>query len=82
MKLKKLTEKLADYKDRLERGKAEKIRPDHVERILEKLNKKAVDLEAEIASAKNPDKKARLERKLGIAREQIERAAWLLQEIT
>ena len=81
MGLKKLAEKVAEYKERLERGKANKIKPSHVRKILEKLRKKSAELEAEIATTKNPDKKARLEKKLGIASHQIERAEWLLAEI-
>ncbi|MFY0690490.1 MAG: hypothetical protein JXR14_01055 [Paracoccaceae bacterium] len=81
MGLKKLSEKLADYNARLEAGKTEKIKTDHVEKVLAKLRKKSADLEEEVAEEKNADKKARLERKLGVAREQVARAEWLLNEI-
>lgn len=81
MGLKRLTEKLADYHQRLERGKASKIKPGHVKKVLQKLRKKVADLEAEIASTKNADKKTRLQKKLGIAREQVTRARWLLKQI-
>jgi hypothetical protein len=81
MGLKKLAKKVAEYNDRLVQGKVEKIKPDHVKKVLEKLYKKASDLEAEIAFAKNPEKKARSTRKLSIARQHIERAKWLLKEI-
>ena len=82
MGLKRLAEKVAEYNERLERGKASKIKASHVRNILEKLRKKSAELEAEIATTKNDDKKERLKRKLGIANEQIERAEWLLGEIT
>ncbi len=82
MGLKRLAEKVAEYNERLERGKASKIKASHVRNILDKLRKKSAELEAEIATTKNDDKKERLKRKLGIANEQIERAEWLLGEIT
>ncbi len=82
MGLKRFSEKVAEYNERLESGKASKIKPSHVRNILEKLRKKSAELEAEIATTKKADKKVRLKRKLGIANEQIERAEWLLGEIT
>ena len=82
MGLKKLAAKVTDYNERFERGKASKIKPSHVRQVLEKLRQKAAELEAEIASAKNPDKKSRLKRKLGIALEHMKRADWLLNEVS
>jgi hypothetical protein len=82
MGLKKLAEKVADYKDRFDRGKASKIKPSHVEKVLAKLRKKSAELEADLAAAHSSDKKDRLKRKLGVANAQIERAEWLLKEIT
>ena len=82
MGLKKLAEKVAEYKERLESGKANKIKPGNVEKVLEKLHKKSIELEAEIASANSPEKRARLEKKLQVARSQEERAEWLLKEIS
>ena len=82
MGLTKLAEKVTEYNQRFERGKASKIKPSHVEKILAKLKKKADELEASIASASSKDKKMRLEKKLGITTVQIERAEWLLKEIT
>ncbi|MEM9577548.1 MAG: hypothetical protein AAF999_11110 [Pseudomonadota bacterium] len=81
MGLKKLAAKVADYNERLERGKASRIKPDHVENVLEKLKKKSAELEAQIASAGSSEKRARLERKLDVARAQTERAEWLLEEL-
>ena len=82
MGLKKLSEKVEEYNDRLERGKSEKIKPGHVEKVLKKLRNKTADLEAEIKSTNNRNKTARLKRKLKIANEHIERAQWLLKEIS
>jgi hypothetical protein len=52
-----------------------------VEKVLAKLRKKSDELEADIASTNSDDKKARLKKKLGVAKAQIERAEWLLKEI-
>jgi thioredoxin reductase len=82
MGLKKLAEKMAEYNARLEQGKVEKIEPDHVKKVLKKLKKKTADLEAEIAATGNEDKKVRLNTKLAIAREHVERAEWLLDNVT
>lgn len=82
MGLKKLAAKVADYKERLESGKAHKIKPSHVEKVLEKLRNKSIELEAEIASSQSPEKRARLEKKLEVARAQEARAEWLMQEIS
>ncbi len=82
MGLKKLTGKVADYRQRLESGKASKIKPSHVEKVLEKLRTKRAELEADVADAHDPDKQARLKRKLAIADEHIDRAEWLLAEIS
>ena len=81
MGLKKLAKKVADYNERLERGMASKIKPSHVEEVLNKLRKKAADLEAEIATEQDSGNKDRLEHKLRVAREHIGRAEWLLDEI-
>ena len=81
MGLKKLAAKVVDYNERLEGGKAGKIKPEDVKRILGKLHRKADELEAEVAATKSADKKSQLERKLGIAKTHIERAEWLLKEL-
>ncbi|MDJ0639420.1 MAG: hypothetical protein QNJ20_11340 [Paracoccaceae bacterium] len=81
MGLKNLAAKVAEYDKRLENGKASKIKPSHVEKVLEKLRNKSDELGEEIASASSPQKRARLERKLEVAMAQQERAEWLLNEI-
>jgi len=82
MGLKKLAAKVEEYNSRLESGKASKIKPSHVEAVLQKLRSKLTKLETEIATATSADKKARLEGKLAIAQTHIERAEWLLKELT
>ncbi|MDC0343681.1 BREX-1 system adenine-specific DNA-methyltransferase PglX [bacterium] len=79
MGLKKLAEKVLEYNERFESGQASEIKPDHVEKVLRKLRAKSDELMTEIASARSSEKKARLERKLAIARTQIERGEWLLK---
>ena len=81
MGLTKLAAKVADYNERLRNGKASKIKPDHVKKVLEKLRKKSVELEAEVATAHSQEKRSRLERKLEVARAQVKRAEWLLKEL-
>ena len=81
MGLKKLSAKVDDYNERLVRGKVSKIKPSHVEKVLAKLRKKSAALQSEVTSTKSADKKARLKRKLGIAKKHIQRAEWLLHEV-
>ncbi len=82
MGLKKLAAKVADYNERVENGKASKIKPDDVKKVLKKLQGKKASLEVKISEASNLDEKARLRRKQEIAQEHIERAEWLLSEIS
>ncbi|MEZ5660321.1 MAG: hypothetical protein R3E83_17835 [Burkholderiaceae bacterium] len=82
MGLKKLAAKLAEYNERLERGAASKIEADHVRQVLEKLRRKEASLLADVTQAEDEFARTRLERKLGIARDQIARAQWLLGEIS
>lgn len=81
MGLKKLTAKVADYKLRLEKGQTSEIRPDHVHKVLTKLQKKEADLETRLAAETDPADRKRLAGKLTVAREQIARAQWLLEEL-
>ncbi|MDU8928010.1 hypothetical protein RXV86_11495 [Alisedimentitalea sp. MJ-SS2] len=75
-------EKLDKYFKRLSKGKAQKIKPSHVEKVIGKLAKKEVLLRAEIKDTKKESKIERLERKLGLLHEQQSRARWLLEEIS
>ena len=81
MGLKKLAAKVADYNDRLESGKTSKIKPEDVNKVLKKLRAKEASLATEMSEARDPDEKARLQRKRAIAREHISLAEWLLSEI-
>lgn len=81
MGLKKLAEKVAEYQQRLEAGKARRIAPEHVEKVLDKLRRKEADLLARIAAEPDAEERADLERKLRVAREHIARAEWLRGEV-
>jgi hypothetical protein len=81
MGLRKLVEKLADYQERLEAGKARSIEPGHIDKVLDKLRRKETDLLSRIAAETDEEKRADLDRKLRVAREHISRAEWLLAEL-
>lgn len=81
MGLKKLAAKVTEYNQRLEQGKASKIEPDHVRRVLEKLLARKEELETSLAATDLAEKKTRISHKLEVAKEQIARAKWLLAEI-
>lgn len=81
MGLKKYADKLDDYLARLTQGKAEKIKPSHVEKVIAKLRARKLQLQDEIGKTTKDPKKARLERKILIANEHVKRAEMLLKEI-
>ena len=81
MGLEGIAEKLDTYFSRLERGKAAKIKPAHVEKMIAKLETKQSLLKDELREAEKPSKKERVENKLSTVREQIERAKWLLEKV-
>ncbi|WP_299848998.1 hypothetical protein [uncultured Roseovarius sp.] len=81
MGLRNIVKRLDKYQQRLDEGKAEKIKAHHVEKAIEKLAAKEVELTEELGSAEKPEKRARLEEKLSTIRAQIEKARWLSQEI-
>ena len=74
--------KLDTYFTRLKKGKAQKIKPAHVEKVLRKLGAKEQILKAELSDTEKADKKKRLNRKLALVREQQDRARWLQKEIS
>lgn len=81
MGLKKIAEKLDTYYKRLELGKAAKIEPSHVEKVIAKLQAKQEQLKTELSETEKPSKRQRLEGKLATVEEQIARSEWLLKEI-
>ncbi|WP_193142185.1 MULTISPECIES: hypothetical protein [unclassified Meridianimarinicoccus] len=81
MGLKKLAGRVEAYRDRVKQGKADKIKPQHVERVLDRLRRKEADLKDKLDHAHGSRDKDRLKRKLRVARKHIERAEWLLKEV-
>ncbi len=82
MALSKTVEKLDRYYGRLKNGNAKRIKPAHVEKVIEKLDKRSLDLKEEISETQKDSKKERLERKLQKTQELTARAKWLLNEIS
>lgn len=82
MPLTKAIEKLKKYYGRLEAGNAKKIKPSHVAKVIDKLFENERNLLEQIATTKKATKKKRLEQKLATTRKQLERAQWLLDEIS
>lgn len=82
MPLTKAIEKLKKYYGRLEAGKAKKIKPGHVAKVIDKLLENERRLLEQIATTRKASKKKRLEEKLATTRKQLERAQWLLDEIS
>ncbi|MBS9716484.1 hypothetical protein J4E70_05960 [Pseudohalocynthiibacter aestuariivivens] len=82
MGLEKYANKIDEYFARLEDGKAKKIKPSHVLKVISKLQKKEQGLVQEIEATEKDSKKDRLKRKVLIAREHIKRAELLLDKIT
>ncbi len=81
MGISKAAKMLDAYFERLNSGKAAKIKAKHVKAVIEKLKRRKRALQEEAEATRNDAKKARLKRKIRVAREQIRRAKWLLDEI-
>ncbi len=75
-------ENLKSYLDRLKRGKADKIKPSHVKKVLEKLEKREKELRKQRKETKKESKKKRLKHKIAVNRKQAERARWLLKKLS
>lgn len=82
MGLSKSLEKLSKYYERLNAGKAKQIKPSHVQKVIDKLEARERSLRDEMQTTKKTSKKDRLEGKLKSTLEQLEKAKWLLEEIT
>jgi hypothetical protein len=81
MPLSRLIEKLNKYTGRLERGKTEKIKASHVEKVLGKLEKREADLKAKLKAESNEENRARIKKRLRVNKKQAERARWLLKKL-
>jgi hypothetical protein len=82
MGLESAVEKLDKYFKRLDKGKVQKIKPQSIEKVIRKLEAKAVLLRSEFAETDKEAKKHRLERKIELVQEQQNRALWLLEKIS
>ena len=82
MGLSKSLEKLSQYYDRLNAGKAKQIKPSHVQKVIDKLEAREHSLREEMQTTKKKSKKDRLDGKLTTTLEQLEKARWLLEEMT
>lgn len=81
MSIKETAEKLRKYKERLRSGKADKIQPKHVEKVLAKLVAKEAELARELSETSKESKRKRLEHKLETVNELIEKARWLTAQV-
>lgn len=81
MKLSHSIEKLADYYERFRKGKVEKIKLKHVDRVLQKLRSKKASVKKDLIDAKKQEKRKRLKRKLSVLNVQIDRGEWLRGQI-
>ncbi|MBL4810763.1 MAG: hypothetical protein JKX69_00030 [Rhodobacteraceae bacterium] len=81
MGLNGIVERLDKYQKRVASGRAEKIKPHHIQKAIEKLTAKEVELVAELAGVTKPSKRLRFEEKISMIQKQVERAKWLAQQI-
>jgi uncharacterized protein YaiL (DUF2058 family) len=81
MPMTKIRERLENYQDRLHAGTADKIKPQHVEKIIGKLTVKQSEIETEMAETEKAGKRERLEHKLATVKELIEKARWLATQV-
>lgn len=76
----KLAEKLGDYFARLGKGRAHKIKPDDVQKVIVKLRERHAALIEELA--RKPDHAARITAKISAAEDLLGRAEWLQVQLT
>lgn len=81
MKLSRSIEKLAEYYERFRKGKVEKIKLKHVDRVLAKLRSKKTALKEDLKDAKKKEKRKRMTSKLSVIQIQIDRGEWLRTRI-
>lgn len=81
MGLETTIEKLDKYLDRLQQGKAKKIKPSHLAKVERKLKAREEMLLAELDETRKDSKRDRLKGKLALVREQLERADWLRRQL-
>lgn len=82
MGLSKSIEKLGTYFERLEAGKTRKIKPSHVQKVIDTLEQREKSLKDDIQAATKKSKQDRLRGKRKTVLEQLAKARWLLKEIS
>ena len=75
----KLAEKLGDYFARLGKGRAQKIKPADVEKVIAKLRARHAALVEELAQ--KPDHAARISARISAAEDLLGRAEWLQAQL-
>lgn len=81
MALSDQAEKLAEYRARLEAGQADRISPEHVDRVIAKLEAKRARLTSKLTAATSDAERERLRRKLAKSEALIEQARWLRSQL-
>jgi len=81
MGLSDVAEKLAKYRTRLAAGQTERIKPAHVDKIIDKLSDKRQHLSEDLARRTSGQGRALLQRRIAKLDELIEQAHWLRREI-
>lgn len=81
MGLSSIVKRLDKYQERLAKGKVEKIKPRHIQKVIAKLTTMEAKLTTEIAEMTKPAKRKRFEDKVSRIREQIGKAKWLETKI-
>ncbi|MEP1933542.1 MAG: hypothetical protein ABJJ37_19900, partial [Roseibium sp.] len=74
MGLSNIVKRLNKYQDRVAEGKAEKIKSRHIQKAIEKLAAKEIELTAELQDVTKLEKRKRLNQKISTIHEQIEKA--------
>lgn len=81
MALSELTERLAQYKKRLKKGQAQRIKPAHVDKVVRKLQNKRDSTADKLAKASKKSERKRLKHKLAQIDDLIDQARWLRDQL-
>lgn len=81
MGLSDLAEKLEEYRARLAAGQVSRIQPEHVDRVVRKLQDKQRKLADELEGEQHSSEREVLTRKLAKVDDLIEQATWLREQL-
>ena len=81
MEIKKSVEKLDKYVRRVEKGKAQKVKPSHVKEVLTRLKSQHHALRVDLRVSEDEAERARIGHDIDAVQEQIDRAEWLLSKL-